>query len=120
MSRRKVIVVFGTRPEAIKLAPVVRRLQSRPDDFDVVVAVTAQHREMLDQVLAVFDIGTHHDLDIMRADQSLFGVTARALAGLEEVYTSERPDLVLVQGDTMTAFIGALAAYYLRIEVGHV
>jgi UDP-N-acetylglucosamine 2-epimerase (non-hydrolysing) len=117
---RKVIVVFGTRPEAIKLAPVVRALRARPEAFETVVAVTGQHREMLDQVLGIFNIESNHDLDIMRPGQSLFDVTGRALAGLEEVYTAERPDVLLVQGDTTTAFVGALAAYYLRIQVGHV
>ena len=120
MARQKVLVVFGTRPEAIKLAPVVRALRSRPESFEVVVAVTAQHREMLDQVLRTFEIRADHDLDIMRANQSLFDVTRMALAGLEPVYRAEHPDVVIVQGDTTTAFIGALAAYYLKIRVGHV
>jgi len=116
---RKVLVVFGTRPEAIKMAPVVKELERSPW-FDPRVVVTAQHREMLDQVLDLFGIVPAHDLDIMRPGQSLFDVTGRALRGLEEVFSQESPDFVLVHGDTTTTFVGALAAYYLQIPVGHV
>lgn len=119
MKNRKVLVVFGTRPEAIKMAPVVKELERSPW-FDSRVVVTAQHREMLDQVLDLFGIVPAHDLDIMRPGQSLFDVTARALRGLEEVFSRESPDFVLVHGDTTTTFVGALAAYYLQIPVGHV
>ena len=115
----KVLVVFGTRPEAIKMAPLVQML--RDDNyFDCRVAVTAQHREMLDQVLKLFGIRPHHDLDIMRAGQTLFDITGRALKGLQPVLEAEKPDLVLVHGDTATTFVAALAAYYLQIPVGHV
>ncbi|ACA60633.1 UDP-N-acetylglucosamine 2-epimerase [Candidatus Desulforudis audaxviator MP104C] len=116
---RKVLVVFGTRPEAIKMAPVVKELERSPW-FEPRVVVTAQHREMLDQVLDLFGIVPAHDLDIMRPGQSLFDVTGRALRGLEEVFSRESPDFVLVHGDTTTTFVGALAAYYLQIPVGHV
>lgn len=115
----KVLVVFGTRPEAIKMAPLVRMLQ-RDNELECRVAVTAQHREMLDQVLRLFDIVPDHDLDIMQAGQTLFDITGRALAGLQAVLEAEKPDLVLVHGDTTTTFVAALAAYYLQIAVGHV
>lgn len=116
----KVIVSFGTRPEAIKLAPVIKELQSRPGEFRTRVVVTAQHRGMLDQVLDVFDIVPDHDLDVMREGQTLTDVTTRVLAGIESVLAAERPDIVLVQGDTTSAFVSALAAYYQRVAVGHV
>lgn len=116
----KILTIFGTRPEAIKMAPLIKELQSRPDRFDCRVAVTAQHRQMLDQVLDLFGIVPHHDLNIMQPGQSLFDITRRALTGLEQVLSSEQPDLVLVHGDTTTTFTGALAAYYRRIPVGHV
>lgn len=115
----KVITVIGTRPEAIKLAPVVLELNNRPD-IKSVVCVTAQHRQMLDQPLELFDIKPEHDLDIMTAGQSLAGVTAKAVAGLDRVFQEEKPDWVLVQGDTTTAFSGALAAFYQQVKVGHV
>ncbi len=117
--QKKVIVVFGTRPEAIKMAPVVQELQQTPW-VDCRIVVTAQHREMLDQVLRLFAMEPHHDLAVMRPGQSLFDVTSRALRGLEEIYRQEKPDFVLVHGDTTTTFVGALAAYYLQIPVGHV
>ncbi|MBZ0273956.1 UDP-N-acetylglucosamine 2-epimerase (non-hydrolyzing) [bacterium] len=113
-------VVFGTRPEAIKLAPVIAQMRRRPERFDVFVAVTAQHREMLDQVLALFGIVPDADLDIMRANQTLDGIVARAIEGLGSTFDAARPDLVLVQGDTTTTFVGALAAFHRRIPVGHV
>ena len=116
----KVMTVFGTRPEAIKMAPVILELRKYPEEIAPVVAVTAQHREMLDQVLRLFHIRPDHDLNIMAEEQTLFDITERALAGLDKVLTAERPDLVLVHGDTTTTFTGALAAYYHRTAVGHV
>lgn len=116
----KVMTVFGTRPEAIKMAPVVLELGKYPDKIQPVVAVTAQHREMLDQVLNLFKITPDHDLDIMAAGQTLFDITTRAMNGLNKVLEEEKPDIVLVHGDTTTTFAGALAAYYHQIDVGHV
>lgn len=118
--RRRVLFIFGTRPEAIKLCPIVLHMQTRPDEFDVKVCVTAQHREMLDQVLAVFRVQPDHDLNVMRPNQTLSQSTARIIAALEPVLLAEQPDLVVVQGDTTTTFCGALAAFYQRIAVGHV
>lgn len=120
MSRIKVMTVFGTRPEAIKMAPVVLELGKHPDKITSVVAVTAQHREMLDQVLGLFEIQPDYDLDIMAQGQTLFDITCRAMNGLNEVMGKERPDIVLVHGDTTTTFAGALAAFYHQIPVGHV
>ncbi|AEG16912.1 UDP-N-acetylglucosamine 2-epimerase (non-hydrolyzing) [Desulfofundulus sp. TPOSR] len=116
----KVLTVFGTRPEAIKMAPLIKELQRHPDRLLCRVAVTAQHREMLDQVLHLFQIAPDHDLGIMRPGQSLFDITRRALDGLEQVMAREKPDLVLVHGDTTTTFVAALAAFYFQIPVGHV
>jgi len=113
-------VIFGTRPEAIKLAPLVRRMKRQPKRFRVVTIVTAQHREMLDQVLEVFHIEPDHDLDIIRPRQTLAGIAARAVAGLHAVLKRTSPDFVVVQGDTSTTFIGALAAFYCKIPVIHV
>jgi UDP-N-acetylglucosamine 2-epimerase (non-hydrolysing) len=116
----KVLCVFGTRPEAIKMAPVVRELRQRSARFSTVVCVTAQHREMLDQVLSLFELQPDYDLNLMRDDQSLAGVTAEALTGLDRVLAEVKPDLVLVQGDTTTAMVATLAAFYHRIRIGHV
>lgn len=115
----KVLVVFGTRPEAIKMAPVIRELKE-VQDIETVVAVTAQHREMLDQVLKLFDIKTDYDLDLMKEQQDLFSITTGVLNGLKEILEKEKPHLVLVHGDTTTTFAAALAAFYKRIPVGHV
>ncbi|SMC38286.1 non-hydrolyzing UDP-N-acetylglucosamine 2-epimerase [Sporomusa malonica] len=120
MSRIKVMTVFGTRPEAIKMAPVVLELSKHPEYITPVVAVTAQHREMLDQVLNLFNITPDHDLDIMSQGQTLFDITCRAMQGLNQVLIKEKPDLVLVHGDTTTTFAGAMAAFYHQITVGHV
>ncbi len=114
------MVVFGTRPEAIKMAPVVRALLERNDELDVVTCVTAQHREMLDQVLALFDVRADHDLDIMTHGQDLYDVTARVVVGMRDVIRSEGPDAVLVHGDTTTSTMAALAAFYEQVPVGHV
>jgi UDP-N-acetylglucosamine 2-epimerase (non-hydrolysing) len=114
------LFIFGTRPEAIKLCPVIRHMKSRPDDFDVRVCVTAQHREMLDQVLRAFDVTPDRDLDIMRSGQTLSQSTSRIIAALEPILVEEKPDIVLVQGDTTTTFCGALAAFYAKIPVGHI
>ena len=116
----RILVVFGTRPEAIKLAPVVLALARHPGEFSVRVCVTAQHREMLDQVLDVYAIRPDHDLDVMRPDQTLPDLTATALLALGRVLDAERPDLVVVQGDTTTTMVAALAAFYARIPVAHV
>lgn len=116
----KVMTVFGTRPEAIKMAPVVLELAKHPDKIVPVVTVTAQHRDMLDQVLNLFQIKPDHDLDIMAAGQTLFDITSRAMMGLDKVLQEEKPDIVLVHGDTTTTFAGALAAYYHQVSVGHV
>ncbi|MDA8219207.1 MAG: UDP-N-acetylglucosamine 2-epimerase (non-hydrolyzing) [Dehalococcoidales bacterium] len=118
--RRKVLLVMGTRPEVIKLAPVLFELQSRPDRFVSIVCSTGQHRQMLDQAMATFRLKAHYDLDIMSPDQSLAQTTARAVERLSAVISREQPDVVLVQGDTTTAFCGALAAYYHHVRVGHV
>ncbi|WP_338824307.1 UDP-N-acetylglucosamine 2-epimerase [Moorella humiferrea] len=116
----KVLTVFGTRPEAIKMAPVVKELNRYPEEFSCQVAVTAQHREMLDQVLRLFRIRPAYDLDIMRPRQSLEEITTRALNGLAGVLEESRPDIVLVHGDTTTTFVAALAAFYRQVPVGHV
>ncbi|MBL7948761.1 MAG: UDP-N-acetylglucosamine 2-epimerase (non-hydrolyzing) [Bacteroidia bacterium] len=116
---KRLLFIFGTRPEAIKLAPLIREFQWRPG-FTVKVAVTAQHREMLDQVLQFFSIRPDYDLNIMRPNQTLFDVTADGLKALQQVFDDAKPDLVFVQGDTTTSFIGALAAYYKKVKVAHV
>jgi UDP-N-acetylglucosamine 2-epimerase (non-hydrolysing) len=117
---KKVIVVIGTRPEAIKLAPVVLELERHRAHFDTKICVTGQHREMLDQMLRVFGLRRDYDLAVMKAGQDLTGVTAACLTGLDRILRDERPDLVLVQGDTTTTFAASLAAYYYHIPVGHI
>jgi len=116
----KTISVFGTRPEAIKMAPVIKRIKAHPGKFQSVVCVTAQHREMLDQVLSLFEIRPDHDLNIMQAEQDLFDVTCNVLQRLKPVLEKEKPDIVLVQGDTTTTFAASLAAFYSNIPIGHV
>ena len=115
----KVMTIFGTRPEAIKMAPLVKELERRKE-IESVVCVTAQHREMLDQVLTVFDIKPDYDLNIMKQGQTLSEITSRVLLGLEEVINKENPNIILVHGDTTTTFAGALAAFYNKIDIGHV
>lgn len=117
---RKIVLAFGTRPEAIKMAPVARALAARTDEFACRVCVTAQHREMLDQALAVFDLHADHDLDVMTPNQDLSGITSRVLDGMCHYLGTERPDLVLVHGDTTSTFACALAAFYCGVPVGHV
>lgn len=117
---KKVMLVFGTRPEAIKMAPVVKEFQKYPEDFKTIVCVTGQHREMLDQVLTIFDIVPDYDLNIMKPGQDLYDVTSRILLGMREILTQEHPDAVLVHGDTTTSMAVALAAFYQQIPVGHV
>ncbi|MBI5474412.1 MAG: UDP-N-acetylglucosamine 2-epimerase (non-hydrolyzing) [Ignavibacteriae bacterium] len=120
MHPRKIALVFGTRPDTIKLAPIILELQKCPRQFSVVTIATAQHRHMLDQVLKTFGIRVDHDLNIMQPKQSLASLTSRAVNALDAVLEKEKPDMVLVQGDTTTTFIGSLAAFYHRIPVGHV
>lgn len=109
----KVLSIFGTRPEAIKMAPLIKKLEENKDIANI-VCVTAQHREMLDQVLEVFDIKPDYDLNIMKQGQTLSDITTRALLGLNEVLLKEKPNIVLVHGDTTTSFVGALAAFYIK------
>lgn len=120
MDMKTVMLVFGTRPEAIKMAPLVKMFESYPERFETVVCVTGQHREMLDQVLRIFDIRPDYDLDIMRPGQDLYDVTARVLTGMRDVLRKVGPDIVLVHGDTTTSMAAALAAFYQRIPVAHV
>ncbi|MBV6685493.1 UDP-N-acetylglucosamine 2-epimerase (non-hydrolyzing) [Bacillus sp. JRC01] len=116
----KVMTIFGTRPEAIKMAPLVLELKKYPESFETIVTVTAQHRQMLDQVMSIFDINPDHDLNIMKDRQTLIDVTTRGLEGLDRVMKEAKPDIVLVHGDTTTTFVASLAAYYNQIAVGHV
>ena len=118
--KRKILSIFGTRPEAIKMAPVIKALEKRPDAFTSVVCVTAQHRQMLDQAMQLFDIRPEYDLDLMRPGQELFDITCAVLQGVRPVLEKERPNMVLVHGDTTTTLAASLAAYYLKIPVGHV
>ena len=117
---KTIMLVFGTRPEAIKMCPLVKEFQKHPEDFNTIVCVTGQHREMLDQVLQIFDVHPNYDLNIMKQGQDLTDVTARVLTGLRDVFKECRPDVVLVHGDTTTSTAGALAAFYAQIPVGHV
>uniref|UniRef100_UPI004025936D non-hydrolyzing UDP-N-acetylglucosamine 2-epimerase n=1 Tax=Butyricimonas virosa TaxID=544645 RepID=UPI004025936D len=117
---KKVMLVFGTRPEAIKMAPLVKEFQKYPEQFQTIVCVTGQHREMLDQVLHIFEIEPDYDLNIMKQGQDLYDVTARVLTGMRDVLKEARPDVVLVHGDTTTSTAAALAAFYQQIPVGHV
>jgi len=115
----KVMTIFGTRPEAIKMAPLVKELESRKE-IECIVCVTAQHREMLDQVLNIFDIKPKYDLNIMKSGQTLTEITSRVLTGLNEIIREEQPNIILVHGDTTTTFAGALAAFYNQVDIGHV
>lgn len=117
---KTIMLVFGTRPEAIKMAPLVKMLQQRPDEFRTVVVVTGQHRQMLDQVLGLFDIKPDYDLDIMQPNQDLTDVTVKILSGLREVFREVKPDIVLVHGDTTTSMAAGLASFYHQLPVGHV
>ena len=117
---KKVMLVFGTRPEAIKMCPLVKELQKHPNQFETIVCVTGQHREMLDQVLRIFDVQPDYDLNIMKQGQDLYDVTARVLTGMRDVLKDVQPDVVLVHGDTTTSTAAALAAFYQQIPVGHV
>lgn len=114
------MLVFGTRPEAIKMAPVVKEFQKYPETFETIVCVTGQHREMLDQVLRIFDIRPDYDLNIMKQGQDLYDVTARVLTGMRDVLEDTKPDVVLVHGDTTTSMVAALAAFYRQVPVGHI
>ncbi len=117
---KKIMLVFGTRPEAIKMCPLVKEFQKYPKDFETIVCVTGQHREMLDQVLKIFEVTPHYDLNIMKQGQDLYDVTARVLTGMRDVFKECIPDVVLVHGDTTTSTAAALAAFYQQIPVGHV
>ena len=117
---KKVMLVFGTRPEAIKICPLVKEFQKYPKEFETIVCVTGQHREMLDQVLTIFDVKPDYDLNIMKQGQDLYDVTARVLTGMRDVFKECKPDVVLVHGDTTTSTAAALAAFYQQIPVGHV
>lgn len=116
---KKVLFIFGTRPEAIKMVPMIKELEARKDKFNVKVCVTGQHREMLSQVLEFFSVKPDYDLAVMRPDQTLFTVTADIMSGIEPILDAEKPDIVLVQGDTTSAFVGALGGFYKQIAVGH-
>ena len=120
MAKKTVMLVFGTRPEAIKMCPLVKEFQKHPDEFETIVCVTGQHREMLDQVLTIFDVKPDYDLNIMKQGQDLYDVTARVLTGMRDVFKECKPDVVLVHGDTTTSTAAALAAFYQQIPVGHV
>ncbi len=120
MNKIKVMTIFGTRPEAIKMAPLVKELEKHSDTIESIVCVTAQHRQMLDQVLEIFDIHPDYDLNIMKDRQTLIEIVTRSLEGLDKVMKEAKPDIVLVHGDTSTTFVGSLAAFYNQIAVGHV
>lgn len=116
----KVMTIFGTRPEAVKLAPVIKKLEEYKNEFQSVICVTAQHRQMLDQVLELFNIKPDYDLNIMKPNQSLFELTSNVLLNIQPILEKEKPDIILVQGDTTTVFVASLAAFYLKIKIGHV
>lgn len=120
MQNKKIMLVFGTRPEAIKMAPLVKVFQKYPEKFETIVCVTGQHREMLDQVLKLFDIQPDYDLNIMKPGQDLYDITSRILLGLRDILAENQPDLVLVHGDTSTSTTAALASFYQQIPVGHI
>lgn len=120
MTKKKIAVIFGTRPDTIKMAPIILELQKHPESFEVLTIATAQHRQMLDQVLTVFGIVPNYDLDIMAPKQTLASLTAKIITGLDDILEKEKPDMVLVQGDTTTTCIGSLAAFYRQIPVGHI
>ena len=117
---KRIMLVFGTRPEAIKMCPLVKEFQKHPEDFETVVCVTGQHREMLDQVLQIFDVKPDYDLNIMKQGQDLYDVTARVLVGMRDILDTVKPDIVLVHGDTTTSMAAAMAAFYRQVPVGHV
>ena len=117
---KRILLVFGTRPEAIKMCPLVKEFQKHPEEFETVVCVTGQHREMLDQVLQIFDVKPDYDLNIMKQGQDLYDVTARVLVGMRDILDTVKPDVVLVHGDTTTSMAAAMAAFYRQIPVGHV
>jgi UDP-N-acetylglucosamine 2-epimerase (non-hydrolysing) len=117
---KKILIVLGTRPEAVKMASLIREMKAKPEEFKLKVCVTGQHRQMLDQVLAIFSITPDYDLNLMKPNQTLFDITANAIIGMRVVLEQEKPDIVMVQGDTTTVFAGALAAFYMKIPVGHV
>lgn len=116
---KKILFIFGTRPEAIKMAPLIKEVEKHKKDFEIKICITAQHREMLDQILDFFKIKPDFDLDLMSPDQTLFDVTVKGLKGIEGVLNKINPDIIFVQGDTTTAFVGALAGYYKKIKVAH-
>ena len=117
---KKILLVFGTRPEAIKMSPLVKAFQAQTQDFETKVCVTAQHREMLDQVLSLFAITADFDLNIMQPNQDLYGITSHVLTGMKTVFKEYRPDVVFVHGDTTTTFAVSLAAFYEKITVAHI
>ena len=120
MNRKKILCIFGTRPEAIKMAPVIKEFRVQSSEFKAKVCVTAQHRNLLDEMLEIFSVKPDYDLNIMMENQSLFHITTSVLKHLEPILKKEKPDMVLVHGDTTTTFAAALASYYLKIPVGHV
>jgi UDP-N-acetylglucosamine 2-epimerase (non-hydrolysing) len=120
INKKKIMLVFGTRPEAIKMAPLVHKLKAEPETFDVQICVTAQHRQMLDQVLKIFDVAPDIDLDVMKPGQDLFDITANILNGMKSVFSNNRPDAVLLHGDTTTTLATAMAGFYAGVPVGHI
>jgi len=120
MKRKKVMLIFGTRPEAIKMVPIIKELAKHNKECETLIVVTAQHREMLDQILELFNITVDHDLDIMKPNQTLFDIVSTSLVRFNKLLEKERPDIVVVQGDTTTSFAASLSAYFLKIPIGHV